>query len=448
MGLGRMLTRMTSRSTSVLDLGDGGTFTTTDNISFFRAAEVGLDVNRDEALSLSTVYRAVNFLAGTQAILDLDAYKRSDKSLVRSMLLEDPSLNWTFTPSEWRYYELRSRLLRGNSFALKLGMTAASPWPRNLAPLDPDRVTVWPVYKQGRLNGVIYVVIPPGGVRFAPGLGFQELMDVVDDTYLVLERDRMFHVPGQNFDGVQGYSPIDVAGVALATEVATERATASFFGKGQLMSGFLRTDKKLDQVQADALKARWQKKMAGVQNAYEVAVLDNGLTFQPISVTPEQAQFLQMRQFNVEQVARLFGVPPFLLMASGAGNAFGTGLEQQLTATDIFTLSYWFKTLEDRVSMELLPGTQVAKFDKAPLERADVKSRWAAYAIARKNGLLSVDEIRDAEGYSAIGSDEATDPLAPVPQGTPASEPGGNDGLQGGGSESDIGNTEPGQEDQ
>ena len=429
---------MEAVSSRAVPLYNGASLASSDTI-LFDGGTTGLSASRTEMGSLTTVYRAINFLCGVQAILPLEACRRSDKREVRVPVFESPSPLGAFTDVEWRFYEMQCRLLHGDSFHFKSGMTQQSPYPRYLSPIDPSRVEVYGVYRRGALIDRLYVV--HRGITAIPpfGLDINQIMDEVGDSWDVYTGREIFHVPGQSFNGVRGLSPIDACAMSLAIEVATEKSSASFFGKGQMLSGFLRSDRRLDEETAERLKKRWRMKMAGVDNAYEVAVLDNGLTFQPLTVSPEQAQFLQMRQFNVEQVARIFGVPPFLLMSSNAGNSFGTGLEQQLTATDIFTLSYWLRTLEARASLELLPTTQKAYFDKMQLNRADVKSRWAAWAIARKNGILSVNEIRDSEGWSPVDDEEADDPLAPVPQGTAASEPGGNDGLQGGGSEADIG---------
>lgn len=427
MGLGRAI----KRAAEVSFNWDGGTFSSGDYVNL-QQARYGIRASKAEMRGLTTVYRAINFLANTQSILDLDAYRIGDRTEVRQPVLDNPSPNWQFTASEWRDYELRSRLIFGNSYAIKGGMTAASPWPRYLFPIHPSRVTPYGAFRNGRLVNVNYLVQPANNVNVAPS-EFNEIATAIDNGAMWLDRSEMFHVPGQDFDGVSGVSPIDACAAALAIEVATETASGKFFGNGQMLSGFLKTAMRLDETQAKALKNRWTKKMAGVENAFDVAVMDSGMEFQPLSVTPEQSQFIEMRQFNVEQVARIFGVPPFLLMASAAGNSFGTGLEQQLTATDIFTLSYWFNALEKRVTMELLPGTQYAKFDKSPLIRADVKSRHAAYAIARQNGYMSVNEIRAAENLPLLDDADADDPMLPPPKGADASSPGGNDGLQGGG---------------
>lgn len=428
MGLGRAIRRSAEATFNF----DGGSFSSSEFINLAQS-RTGIAGTKEELAGLTTVYRAINLLANTQSILKLKAFRKADGVSMPSPMLESPSPNWTFTCSEWRDYELRSRLMYGNSYALKGGMTAQSPWPRYLYPIHPTRVIPYGVFDRGVLKDVMYLIQPAYHVNVIPP-GFDDAMKAVDLGAMWLGRSDIFHVPGVNFDGVSGQSPIDACAAALAIELATEIASGKFFAKGQLLSGFLKTVNRLDEKQAKALKNRWNQKMSGVDNAFDVAVMDNGLEFQPLSVSPEQSQFIQMRQFNVEQVARIFGIPPFLLMSESKASSFGTGLEQQLIATDIFTLSYWFTALEDRVSMELLPSTQSAKFDKSPLERADLKSRHASYAIARTNSYMSINEIRAIEGLPPVDDPDANDPMLPPAKNSGAADtPGGNAGLQGGG---------------
>lgn len=438
------LAGLVKRAVNVLTLGDGSSFPLSGDFSFGDSS--GLGSSLDERSRLSTVYRAIQFLAGTAAILPIRAYRKNDDSPVDQAVLTDPDQFGIFTAEEWREHELRCRLIHGNSYSVKLDRTSASPWPRHLAPLDPTKVQVIGIYDRAtqHIVGREYLIsrLPDVNKNFKGSVA-DEIHAKLEAGGVMIPQDSVFHVAGQNFNGIVGMSPLEACMFALNVEVATEKAAAKFYSKGQLLSGILRTEKTLDVGQADTIKKQWAKKMGGIDNAYDIAVLDRGAQFQPLSISPEQAQFLQMRQFNVEQVARIFGVPPFLLMASAAGNAFGTGLEQQLTATDIFTLSRWLRTLEGRVTMELLPNTQYARFDKSALDRVDTKDRHAAYSIARKNGYMSVNEIRKREGLEIIDDPDADDPMLPVPTGTPANQPGGNSGAQGGGSNADLGQTDP-----
>lgn len=392
----------------------------------------------DRIEGLPGVYRAINLISGLLGALEMRAYKRSDRKVVRSKILEHPGGDFIFSPYEWREYEARSRLTRGNSYAFKLGMTQASPFPSRLAPISPTRVIPAGVFRNGVLVDTVY---------FVSAQSVDQLAAVTDEQIVeefpMFTRREIFHVPGQMYDGVSGMSPIDAMRLSLSIEASSEEAAGKFYSKGSLLSGFLHTEKKLDEVTAEKLKARWQKKMSGVDTAYDIAVMDNGLKFEPITVAPADAEWVQSRNFNLEQIARAFGVPPFLLMIAASGQSFGTGLEQQLTGLELFTLNNWMRPVEDRFTLEILPGTQYAQYDRSPLDRADTKSLYAAMLIARNGGFMSVDEVRERVGKPPIGTDDSQNPMLPPPKGASADQPGGNQGLQGGGSESDLGQTDP-----
>lgn len=433
--LGKTLRQM-KRATDLVYEGPD-TFSSSDRVSLFGPG-AGPNVASNERIeALPAVYRAINLLCGVQQMLPLEARSYVDDSVIprdrpQVRVLYQPTGSWTYTDVEWRAWELRCRLTRGNSYFLKVGMTPSSPYPSRLLPIHPDRMCVAGVYREGILVDTVYVINNSFRDTFT---SWDEVMDAQLPT---LSRSEIFHVPGKDFNGVYGISPIEAARRSLSGEVVTEDAAAAFYKSGSLMSGFLKTDRQLKPDQADLMKRRWQEKVAGSTNAYEVAVLDGGVTFEPVTVTPADAQWVETRKFNLEQIARVFGVPPFMLMESSAGQSFGTGLDAQLTALNIFTFNEWLLPLEARITMEILPGTMRAVFNRKILERADIKSLHAAYAIARQNGYQSIDEIRRDLGLPLIGTEDAGNPMLP-PIGKAAGaadQPGGNDGLQGGGDES------------
>lgn len=432
MGLGRALRQIQETRAADLKYVGPDTFTssTYGGGLFGPGASAGVASN-DRIEGLPAVYRAINLLTGVAQMLSLKALLWSDDSIVdrnqpQVRVLANPTGGWTWSDAEWRDWELRCRLTRGNSFFLKVGMTPSSPYPSRLLPISPDRMTVAGVYRQGILVDTLYVVNNTNTDTFG---SWDEVMDANLPT---LTRKDVFHIPGKQFNGVYGISPIEATRRSLTGEVVTEDATAAFYKSGSLMSGFLKTDRTLKPEHADLMKRRWQEKVAGSSNAYEVAVLDGGVTFEPVTVAPADAQWIESRKFNLEQIARTFGVPPFMLMASESGQSFGTGLDAQLTALDIFTFNEWLIPLESRMTMEILPGTMYAKFDRSPLERADIKSLHAAYAIGRQNNYYSINDIRRELRMPLVSDDRADDPFFSA-KAASASDPGGNSGLQGGG---------------
>lgn len=435
MALGRAL-RMIKDQRSELVYTGPTSFSSGESVSLFDAMQSprGSAVASNSRIeALPAVYRAINLIAGVQMMLPLRAKMKTDGSVVpwnadQAKVLSNPTGSWAWTDVEWREYEARCRLTRGNSFFLKVGMTPSSPWPSKLLPIHPDRITVAGVFNRGVLVDTLYVINTT-----AQGT-FEDWGEVVEAGLPTLSRREVFHVPGKNFNGIYGISPIEAAKRSLSAEVMTEDATSSFYRSGSMMSGFLKTERTLKSEQAELMKRRWQEKVAGAANAYEVAVLDGGVSFEPVTITPSDAQWIETRKFNLEQIARVFGVPPFMLMESSAGQSFGTGLDAQLTALNIFTFNEWLIPLEARTTAEVLPSTMAASFDRKMLERADLKALHAAYAIGRQNGYYAIDEIREELGLPLIGTDDAKNPMLPPTKGTgSASDPGGNNGLQGGG---------------
>lgn len=433
----------TRETRATITLSDGSTFTTRDEVSFFGPNSTGLSASRARVESLTTVYRAIELLTGAQAMLEPQIIARATKNLITDNNIFRGDGLWT--TYEMLDYEIRSRLTHGDSFAIKVGMTPRRPQPARITPIHPSRVRVYGVTNyRSQLIDRLYVVLPrrlAGTGRISGELNsFSEINNLLDQSDVaVLTPFEMFHVPGPGFNGITGMSPIEAAAQHFALEAAMEDSSMSFYGKGSLVSGIVRAKKHIKENEADAVKKRWQKKVSGVANAHEVVVLGDDMEFTPISVKPQEAQFVEMMRFNVEQTARVFGIPPVLLMEASNGNVWGSALEQLLTATEIFSLNKWLRPWEDRATMQLVPGTQRVQFDRSVLDRATTKDLAGAHAIYRKNGIMSGNEIRDEIRLPKVESSEMDDPMSPVPSGTPASEPGGNDGSQGGGDDADQG---------
>lgn len=432
MGLGRAIRELRSQKRAEPLVWTGPEqFSSSDTVRFWAPNGAALATDT-EIGALPAVFRSINLYAGVAKMLPLRTHLYVDDSVVprnapQTRAMYKPTPNWTFSPEEWRSWEIRCRLTRGNSFFLKRGMTPAVPYPSELIPLHPDCVMVLGVWERGRLVETLYVINNDA-------MAFDSIDQLIEAGLPTLTRREVFHVPGALFDGVSGVSPITAARAALSAEVLTDKASAAFYKSGSIMSGFLKTDRTLEPKKADLMKQRWQQRVAGMGNAYEVAVLDGGVTFEPLTVTPADAQWIESRKFNLEQIARIFGIPPFLLMASGAGIITG-GLDTQLTALMLFSFNEWLIDLESRYTMELLPSTMYARSDRSPLETADVKTLHAAFAIARQNQYMSVNEIRKEISLPLIDSEDADDPMLAPPANAPADDPGGNDGLQGGGDE-------------
>jgi HK97 family phage portal protein len=160
--------------------------------------------------------------------------------------------------------------------------------------------------------------------------------------------------------------------------------------------------------------------MTGLSKAHEVLVMDGSMKFIPLTIPPDDAQFLQTRQFSVEETARMFGIPPHLLMQTEKTTTWGTGIAEQSLAFIRYTLNDWYKRIEGRVTMSLCPYNaitnqpqQYAEFDVSPLLKGDQAARYASYAVARATGWLCGNEIRTMEGMET-GDDPSLNAYGPT----------------------------------
>ena len=354
----------------------------------------GVLVTPERSVQITAVYRAVSLISGAAAALPLKVFRSGRREEVRVPLLERPHPDATdFELWEYVYVSL---LLWGNAYLEKrrdgLGRVV------ELWPINPATVTV----RRGALTEA-----NPSGKEFV--IGSQ-----------VLTPYEVLHIPGLSYNGLVGLSPIQVARQALGLAAAAEAFGAKLFGSGSLMSGVLQTDQKLTEEVAQRVKADFAAKVGGgLRNAHEVAVLDAGLKFQPISIPPEDAQFLQTRKFQVQEIARLYGVPPHLLMDLDGSTSWGTGIEQQTIGFVVYTLRPWLTRVERRVTAsDLIPARAYAEYVVEGLLRGDTATRYQAYATARQWGWMSINEIRARENLEPVeGGDQLISPLNMEPIG-------------------------------
>ncbi|MBL3669055.1 phage portal protein [Streptomyces sp. M2CJ-2] len=365
-------------------------------------SDAGVAVSETTALRASPVYRAVSLIAGVSAALPLPAYKDGTREKVRSELLKNPHPD--LTPVELWRFAYTYRVLWGNTYIQKVRDGAKQV--RELWPLSADRVHVDRV-KPSEAN--------PSG----------KLFDVTDDWGVrhVLTPYEILHIPGLGYDGLTGCSPVRLAMQGIGLAQAAEKSAARLFGSGNMIGGVLQTEQRLDPDQAARLKERWKAKMSGVHNSHEIAVLDSGASYKPVAMPNTDAQFLESRQFQVLEIARMFGVPPFLLMSTEKSTSWGTGLEQQAQGWVTFDLNpTWLTPTEQRVTKELLPPTEYANYQMGGLLRGDSAARATFYRAMRDVGGFSADDIRALEELPPLpegkGGDVYLQPMYMAPLGS------------------------------
>jgi HK97 family phage portal protein len=363
-------------------------------------SDAGVAVTPDTAMRLTAVYRSVALLGGTVGSLPLHTFNEDTHKRTSHDIIKEPHPD--LTPMELWEWSMAARLLRGNAYFRKIRTGAGRIV--QLWPIHPGRVRV------GRAK---VTSENPSGKYFA--IRRDEQIDVYDDDLEdreIYTPHEILHLPALSTDGLVGLSPIQAARQAIGLGLAAETFGAKFFGKGALMSGVLQTEMKLNDKDAEFVQKLWQKRLGGgLEKAHEVAVLSHGAKFAPITLPQRDAQFIETRKFQVAEIARLYGIPPVLLMDVERSTSWGTGIEQQNIGMVVWTLRPWLVRTEQRIEKELLPANERAEFKVEGLLRGDTKSRGEFYAKGRQWGWWSADDIRAFENESPIpGGDQYLTP--------------------------------------
>ena len=226
------------------------------------------------------------------------------------------------------------------------------------------------------------------------------------DGPAILRRQDVLHIPGLGFDGLLGYSPIAMAKNAVGMTIACEEYGASFFANGANPGGVLEHPG----VLKDPKKVRdsWNDVYRGSNNAHKVAVLEEGMKYQQIGIPPEEAQFLETRKFQINEIARLYRIPPH--MVGDLEKSSFSNIEQQSLEFVKYTLDPWVIRWEQALQRSLfLPKEKTEYFIKLNVDgllRGDYQSRMNGYAIGRQNGWLSSNDIRLLEDLNPIPEEE------------------------------------------
>jgi HK97 family phage portal protein len=238
-----------------------------------------------------------------------------------------------------------------------------------------------------------------------------------DGTRRTFTQATMTQVMGPSLDGLRGLSLLGVARQSLGTTIAGDRAAARQFGNGALISGLVSTEEDVGEDEAKEIKAGLDRKLGGWENAGEVAFVNRKLKFSPWTMSAHDAQFLQSRQFQIEEVARWTGVPPHLLMQTEKQTSWGTGVAEQNRGLGRFTLLGWTMRFEQRLSRLLGPGgPRFAEFDFAGLERPTPEDEIKLLIEQVKAGLLTVNEARRVRNLPPIDGGDVLRGGSPAPR--------------------------------
>lgn len=340
----------------------------------------GVLVSEQTAMKSSAVYGCVTLLAKLISSMPLKVYRRTSKGdavevpdTIPYYLLHDEP-NPAMTSCVWREYLMANVLLCGNAYAV-IGRDQAN-----------RVVDLFPVPH--------YMVVP----ERVNGRN-QYTVTLSDGTREVFDQSDMIHVPGLGFDGLRGYSVITwAARQAVGLSLATESHRAKLFSNGARLNVVLKHPKSLTGDAQKRLKQQFDQQYSGVHNAFKTLVLEEGLDVSNVSMTSEDAQFLETWRFQVEDIARFFGVPPHMIGHTDKQTSWGTGIEQQFLGFLISTLIFWATRFEQEFNRKLFPRSPFyAQFKLQGLLRGDSKARSDYYASGHQNGWLTTNEIRKAE---------------------------------------------------
>ncbi len=356
----------------------------------------GKPVNERTAMQTTAVYACVRILAEAVASLPLHVYEYQDDGGKKQVhdhplyyLLHDEP-NPEMTSFVFRETLMSHLLIWGNAYAqiIRDGTGRVL----GLYPLLPDKMDV-----QRDDRGNIYYVYSRNSDENPM---FKEYGDIR------LKAEEVLHIPGLGFDGLIGYSPIAMAKNAVGMTLACEEYGASFFANGANPGGVLEHPG----VLKDPSKVResWNSVYRGVNNAHKIAVLEEGMKYQQIGIPPEEAQFLETRKFQINEIARLYRIPPH--MVGDLDKSSFSNIEQQSLEFVKYTLDPWVIRWEQSLQRSLLlPGEKGKYFIKLNVDgllRGDYQSRMNGYAVGRQNGWFSANDIREMENMNPIPDEQ------------------------------------------
>ena len=355
----------------------------------------GKPVNEQTAMQTTAVYSCVRILAEAIASLPIHVYKYSEDGKERvynhplyQLLHNEP--NPEMTSFVFRETLMSHLLIWGNAYAQIVRDGAGHVI--GLYPLMPDKMQV----DRDERGNIYYIYSRDSNEN----PNFKKYGNVY------LRQDEVLHIPGLGFDGLIGYSPIAMAKNAVGMTLACEEYGASFFANGANPGGVLEHPG----ILKDPSKVRdsWNKVYRGSNNAHKIAVLEEGMKYQQIGIPPEEAQFLETRKFQVNEIARLYRIPPH--MVGDLDKSSFSNIEQQSLEFVKYTLDPWVirweQSLQKALFLPIEKNELFIRLNVDGLLRGDYQSRMNGYAVARQNGWLSANDIRELEDLNPIPEDE------------------------------------------
>lgn len=387
----------------------------------------GMRVSEQTAMGVSAVWACVNLLADTIASLPLVLYERvSEQERVRATgeslygILHDAPNDWQDAMS-FRHYGTLCLLLRGNAYAYRWTDPRSGEL-EQLLPLHPDCVTPEKVVTGRAPNGM-----PAYGLRYRVRQG--------DGTDRIMTSDEVFHIRGPSLDGgLTGVSPIEYARRTIGLSLALDEYAARYFGNGARPGGILAPKENLSQDSLDRLVTQWNTTFRGPENAHKIAALPVDVTYQALSLSNEDSQFLESREHSVREIARWYRVPLHMIGETTKETSWGSGIAEQGQGFITYALRAWLVRWEQRIQRDLILDDRrfYAEHVVEGLLRGNIKERFEAYQLARQNGVINGEQwarfenwpVPDGQAGSAYWRPaNMVDANAPPPPAPPAPPP-------------------------
>jgi len=327
----------------------------------------------DTSLKVSAVWACVRIVADALAAAPLDVYSQSTgarKNIPTPSVLARPDSH--LSQHEWMFSLVASLMLTGNAYALWEDVRGG--WPSGLTLVDPSLVT--------------FVKDSTGHLA-----GYKVGQEVFDPSMVL--HIKAFTMPGR----IGGISPMTQFGQTINLSAQAERFGYQFFTDGGIPSGILYSSDDLTKTQADDVKRSWSDAMRGRR---EVAVVSSKLKYEQVSVAPNESQFLESQQFSIEQICRIFGVPPEMIgHASSGANVTYANIEERQLGFQTWTLLPWASRIETALT-SVLPQPQFVKLNLDAMVRVSLLDRYKAHSMALRDGWASADERRALEDLGPI----------------------------------------------
>ncbi|WP_424213200.1 phage portal protein [Streptomyces sp. BI20] len=383
-------------------------------------------MDASSALQVSAVFGCIRLLSETIATLPVATYSRRGgvrKEIKSPMWLDYP----TAEPGGLGRIDLLSQcvlslLLEGNAY-LAVRWTTDNTTIAGLDVLDPSRITTHTVMADGQRRKAF------------------EAFDVDDDGNEVaigwFTPREILHIPGMMLPGeFTGVSPITYARESIGLALAAQKYGSKFFANGAMPGAVVEVPGAMSEDGLSRAREAWRLANSGADNAHRVALLTEGAKFSKVTMSPDEAQFLQTRQFQVPEIARIFGVPPHLIADATNSTSWGSGLAEQNQAFAQFSLRPWLERIEAGLTRLLFAETAnrqlFVKFSLDGIQRGAPKERMDMYSIGLQQGIYSIDEVRawedmeplpDGMGATHRVPMNLADVAAEEPEPEPAPEP-------------------------